>query len=144
MIELREITKETLRPILKLDVSDKQKNLVAPNAISIAQAHFEEKAWFRGIYAGDEPVGFVMLYKDEEIAEYYLWRFMIDQRYQGKGYGKAAMERIISYVKALPNAKILSLSVVPAEGSAEDFYKSFGFTDTGKIEEGEMVYELTL
>ncbi|KAB3527686.1 GNAT family N-acetyltransferase [Alkaliphilus serpentinus] len=143
MVELREITKETLRPILKLDVADNQKNLVAPNSVSIAQAYYEEKAWFRGIYDQDEAVGFVMLYKDEEKAEYFLWRFMIDKNHQGKGYGKEAMELIIDYVKGLPNAKTFGLSVVPADGSAEEFYKKFGFIDTGEVEENEKVYELT-
>jgi diamine N-acetyltransferase len=80
-ISLREITENTLHSILKLEVHDEQKSFVAPNAVSIAQAHFSKHAWFRGIYAddtsvgaGDTPVGFVMMYIDTEKPDY--WHFM--------------------------------------------------------------------
>ncbi len=54
-VSLREVTADTVRAICKLEVAPAQRGLVAPNAVSIAQAHFEPAAWFRGIYAGDEP-----------------------------------------------------------------------------------------
>jgi diamine N-acetyltransferase len=60
-VSLQEITKETVRAICRLQVGPGQDRFVAPNAVSIAQAHFEPKAWFRAIHAGEEPVGFVML-----------------------------------------------------------------------------------
>ena len=85
-LSLREITKETVRSILKLKVAEGQEDLVGDNGNSLAQALFEEKAWYRGIYAGDEPVGFIMLSIDREKPEFYLWRFMIDAAQQGKGY----------------------------------------------------------
>ena len=61
-VSLREITADTVRTICALRVTPAQERLVAPNAVSIAQAHFEPAAWFRAIYAGDEPVGFAMLF----------------------------------------------------------------------------------
>jgi len=75
-ITLREITQETLWPILKLEVSEDQNQFVASNAVSISQAHFSDYAWFRAICADETPVGFVMIYIDEEKPEYYLWRFI--------------------------------------------------------------------
>ena len=60
-VSLREITKETINSILDLKVAEGQGDLVGDNGNSIALAHFTEKAWFRGIYASDAPVGFVML-----------------------------------------------------------------------------------
>ena len=84
-VSLREVTKENLLPILKLSVQEDQNKFVASNAVSIAEAHFEEHAWFRAIYANEDPIGFVMLYRDTQEAAYELWRFMIDQRSQGKG-----------------------------------------------------------
>jgi hypothetical protein len=83
-ISLREIDASSCRAICKLDVADRQRGFVAPNAVSIAEAYFEKQAWFRGIYADDTPVGFAMLSVDEVEAEYYLWRFMLDHRYQGE------------------------------------------------------------
>ncbi len=138
-VSLREITRDNLTPILKLSVKENQNKFVAPNAVSIAQAHFEEHAWFRAIYAGEEPVGFVMLYIDTSKATYHLWRFMIDQRFQGKGYGEQALELVIDYVRSLPDAKEFSLSYVPAEGGPEPFYRKFGFVETGEWDDDEKV-----
>ncbi len=90
-VELREVTAETVRAVCLLHVAPDQRGFVAPNAVSFAEAMFEPKAWFRAVVADDVPVGFVMLSVDEAAPEYYLWRFMIDQRYQGRGYGRAAI-----------------------------------------------------
>ena len=141
-IQLREITKDNLNSILKLKVSESQNQFVATNAVSIAQGTYEEKAWFRGIFDDDEPVGFVMLELEEETGDYYLWRYMIAEQHQGKGYGKTALVHIINMVKGLPNAKTLSLSYVPADGSPRPFYQKLGFAETGEVEEGERVMKL--
>jgi diamine N-acetyltransferase len=141
-VTLRRINAKTVRTICNLSVSDSQKNFVASNAISIAQAHFSKNAWVRAIYADETPVGFVMLYQSPKRSIYYLWRFMIDAKYQGRGYGYKALELIINHVKTMPFARSLTLSVVRAEGGAEEFYKKFGFEFTGKIEHGE--YEMKL
>jgi DNA-3-methyladenine glycosylase I len=68
-VTLREVTKDTVRAICNLKVSESQNGFVAPNAVSIAQAYFAETAWFRAIYADDTPVGFLMLYKDTKKPE---------------------------------------------------------------------------
>ena len=141
MIHFKEITKENLVPIMRLKVFDHQKDQVANNAVSIAQGNYEEMAWFRGIYNDDIPVGFVMLEFDLEKDTYWVWRFMIDQNHQGKGYGKAAMTLIKNVVKEkFPQATEIFLSYVPKEsGGADDFYRKMGFEDTGKIEGKEKV-----
>lgn len=87
-VTLREITKETLRDILRLKVTEGQDNFVAPNAISISEAYFEPKAWFRGIYANETAVGFAMLFVDEEEPVYYLWRYMIAAPIKKWGLGR--------------------------------------------------------
>ena len=143
-VTLQEITAETVRAICNLDVTAMQKNFVAPNSVSIAQAYFEPHAWFRAIYADDVPVGFLMTAEDPERGFYYLWRFMVDHRHQGKGYAKAGLSLLIERIKTRPNAKTLKLSVVPENGRAVGFYESMGFVATGEIEHDEHVYELTL
>ena len=144
-VTLREITRETLGAILKLKVAPSQEGFVASNAVSIAQAHFQpETAWFRGIYAGDEPVGFVMLDIDTAKPEYGVWRFMIDERQQGKGYGRKALHFVIEHVRTLPGATELLLSVVPGEGSPGPFYQGLGFAFTGEVQHGEHVMRLAL
>ena len=143
-VSLREITDETLRSVLRLEVSEAQKQFVAPNAVSIAQAHYSDKAWFRAIYAGETPVGFVMLYIDTAEPDYFLWRYMIDARHQGKGYGFQAMQQVIAFVKTLPNAKSFSLSFHPGEGSPKPFYEKCGFVETDRWLDEEKVMTLVL
>ena len=143
-VTLREVTEDTVRTICDLSVEEEQKQFVAPNSVSIAQAYFSEYAWFRAIYADDTPVGFVMLYDRPDKPEYFLWRFMIDARWQGMGFGKRAMALLIAYVKTRPDARELFTSVHQAEGGPQGFYEKLGFSLTGRYEEGEAVLRLPL
>jgi diamine N-acetyltransferase len=145
-VSLREVTAGTVRAICRLDVSEEQKHFVAPNAVSIAQAYFEPKAWFRAIYADDTPVGFLMLYDDPDKPEYFLWRFMIDERYQKMGFGKRSLDLLIEYVRSRPGADELRLSCHPGEDGPEPFYRKYGFTLTGRMldNEAEMSIQLPL
>lgn len=138
-VTLREITRDTVREVMRLDVAERQAGFVAPNSVSIAQAHCEPKAWFRAVYAGEEAVGFVMVHEDPGKSEYFLWRLMIAHRHQGNGYGRRAMEMVIERVKTLPGADRLVTSYVPGDGSPGGFYHHIGFTDTGEEEHGELV-----
>lgn len=144
-ITLREITKETLRSILRLEVTEYQKRFVASNAVSVAQAHYEpDHAWFRAIYADETPVGFVMIHDDPANATYYLWRFMIDQRYQKLGFGRRAIQAILAHVRTRPGSQELFLGCVLGEGSPCAFYEKMGFVPTGEIDEGEVVMKIAL
>lgn len=143
-VSLREITEETLGSILRLKVAPAQENFVAPNAVSIAEAHFSKYAWFRAIYADDTPVGFIMLHDEPEKPKYYLWRYMIDARYQRMGFGRRALEFVIEYVKTRPQATELFLSYVPEEGGPQPFYETMGFEHTGNIHEGEVEMRIAL
>jgi diamine N-acetyltransferase len=139
-VTLREITKDNWRDILRLKVAPYQEQFVASNAMSIAEAHFNpEVAWFRAIYAGDVPVGFLMLEDDVVRQEYFLWRFMIDEQYQGRGYGRKALELFFSHVKTRPGADAVETSCVPAKGGPGSFYEKMGFVYTGQEENGELV-----
>ena len=139
-VTLREITQENWLAIVRLKVAPHQEQFVASNAMSIAEAHFHpEVAWFRAIYAGDVPVGFLMLEDDVAQQEYFLWRFMIDQQSQGRGYGRKALELFFAYVKTRPGADAVETSCVPAKGGPGPFYEKMGFVYTGKEEDGELV-----
>jgi diamine N-acetyltransferase len=143
-VSLRQVTAETVHTICRLDVSEAQKHFVAPNALSIAQAYFQPKAWFRAIYADETPVGFVMLWDDPDEPNYFLWRFMIDARYQKMGFGKKAMDLLIRHVRTRPNAKELTLSCHPGDEGPEPFYSHYGFTRTGEWIGDEAVMRIDL
>lgn len=143
-VSLRKVTQETVDSIMELRVTREQERFVATNAVSIAQAHFSPDAWFRAIYAGDSPVGFLMLSAQPERGEYFLWRFMIDARHQGNGYGRRALEILVEHVKGQPNARELILSHIPGTGSPEGFYRKCGFAHTGEEQGGELLMKLVL
>jgi diamine N-acetyltransferase len=146
IVTLREITEETVVSICKLSdtLSAQHKKMVAPNAVSIAQAHYNQYAWFRAIYADETPVGFIMLYDNPEEPEYFLWRLMIAGPFQGFGYGRDAVQSLIEYVRQRPGVKELLVSCVEGEGSPEGFYAKLGFKRTGEILGEEVVMSLAI
>lgn len=144
VVTLREITAETVRAICELEPHQAQSGFVAPNAVSIAQAHFNPAAVFRAVYADETPVGCIMWRPEDDGVSCFLWRFMIDRRHQGKGYGRDA---IALWLKSLPalGYELARLSYVPGDGGPHDFYLAQGFRDTGEIRaNGEWVMERAL
>lgn len=144
-VKLEKVTPDNVWAVISLDVSPEQKKFVAPNAVSLAQAQFNDKAWFRAIYADDEPVGFVMLEEEPEgdRPEYFLWRLMVAETHQGRGYARRAMELVIEHVKERPLAFQLGVSCVPGPGSPQGFYLRLGFEPTGKMHGDEVELVLT-
>ncbi len=134
-VSLREITAQTVVEVCKLHdtLTEPKKSMVTPNALSIAQAHFSQHAWFRAIYADETPVGFIMLYDYPEKQEYFLWRLMIAEPHHGKGFGRRAVELLIDYVKTRPGAQELRTSCAQGQGSPEEFYRALGFERTGEM-----------
>jgi diamine N-acetyltransferase len=145
-VSLRKITKDSVRDICRLTdtLTPPKKQMVAPNAVSIAQAYFSEYAWFRAIYAGETPVGFIMLYDNSEEPEYFLWRLMVAEQYHGMGFGRRAVELLVDYVKTRPGAEVLGTSCGQGPGSPEGFYKRIGFERNGKMHGKEVGLSLTL
>jgi diamine N-acetyltransferase len=143
-VTLRPITEDNLRDVLRLKVTPDQEQFVAPNPVSLAQAHFSKEAWYRAIYADDTPVGFMMLYDDPVEPEYFLWRLMVDQRYQHMGFGRKAIELLIDYVKTRPGAAELKVSHGEGDGNPGLFYASLGFEYTGDKLDDELVMRLPL
>lgn len=139
-VRLVEVTAGTVRAVCALDVAQGQRGFVAPNAVSIAEAYFEPAAWFRAIRAGDDFVGFAMLYDPtravapEEPGVCFLWRFMVDARHQRRGYGAAALAQLVAHVATLPGVHSFATSYVPGEGNASPLYRRFGFVDTGEVD----------
>lgn len=147
-VELRDVTRDTVSAVCKLDAGDGGQQ-VAPNAVSIAQAHFQGEAWFRAVYDDERLVGFVMLY-DPTLVErpdepdFFLWRLMIDKSHQGKGYGRAAVEALVEHVRTRPGARRLLVSHVQGAERLSRFYQSLGFRYNGVEEDGELVMERAL
>ena len=145
VVSLREVTKANLPAVLRLKVAPEQERFVASNAVSIAQAYFDRDiAWFRAIYADEAPVGFLMLEDRPDSERYFLWRFMIDARYQGLGFGARAIALLLDHVRARPGAREIGTSCVPGDGSPCPFYEKLGFAYTGEVDDAELVMRSAL
>ena len=157
-ITLEKITyKNYIKVIWGLKVSKKQKNFVASNMCSLAEAYVAITnggvALPFAIYKGKKPIGFLMIgyganeddFEGEDPAfiemakkSYCLWRFMIDKRYQRKGYGRRAMEVALDYIKSFPCGKADTcwLSYEPENEVAKKLYASFGFIEQPQFYKG--------
>ncbi len=147
-IELRKIDAANEEAVVLLEVLDSQKQYIASNDTSLETATKEEyKNIARpfAIYADDTLVGFTMFAFDFEntVPEYWLWRFMIDKSFQGKGYGSAALEKIIEYFRD-NGANHIFLSTKETNASALKLYHKCRFVETGELNDGEIVLQLIL
>ena len=152
MVTLVEITPANRSLVEELRVAAAQEGFVDGVARSLteAAANPDSKPWCRAVYADERPVGFVMLADDVAAGNkdipwrYYLWRMLIDHRYQGLGHGRAALDQVGHYLRARPGADALVTSVVPGPGSPLGFYLSYGFEQTGEWFNHEQVLRLPL
>jgi diamine N-acetyltransferase len=152
MPEIRPVTKENWNELIKLKVREDQKNFVASNLYSIAQAQFGDEYeghWDLhpfGIYEGDTPVGFLMygLNFTHPKQQAYIQRLMVDEKYQGKGYGRFGMEKMLDIFRLDERIKEVSISYEPENEGARKLYASLGFVETGEIVEDEVVAVLKL
>lgn len=146
MIKLVPIDENNYSECLKLSVFESQRGFVATNVKSLAQAYIHrDRTEPYCIYHDDTMVGFVQIISDDENKENMnLWRYMIDQRYQGMGYGKEALKVLIDNIRSRNRFKTITLSYEPENTLAEKLYTSFGFVPTGVIDEGEVEMILNL
>lgn len=143
-VTLREVNSENVLSICKLSVNQEQKAYVAPNAIAVAEACYSKEDWLQAIYADETPVGLAVVNVKPEQAGFFLWRLMIDARYQGSNYGQSAMRLLIEQVKTTPNNGEFLTSVVPGDHCPQGFYENLGFQLTGEWQAGEAVMRLVL
>jgi diamine N-acetyltransferase len=139
-VHLEPLTPENVRAVCDLRVAPAQEDFVEPNAVSIAEAYVHEQAWCRAVYAGEGLVGFVMLFDAATGPGYMLWRLMIDARFQGRGFGGQAVQRVVDHVRGRPGATQLKVSVHLGEGCPAPFYESLGFTATGELSGDQPIY----
>ncbi|MCR5733993.1 MAG: GNAT family N-acetyltransferase [Lachnospiraceae bacterium] len=147
-VELKEITEEDLEQCFKLQVSDDQMQYIASNKDSWNTAKENESvARTFAIYCDRKMVGFTMLAFDEEYEDpddrYWLWRLMIDEASQNKGYGKAALQLIIDYFRE-NGANNIRLSTKDTNTNALSMYRGAGFYETGEMNDEEIVLQLDL
>lgn len=135
-IQLHKITPELEDECIQLSVRAGQLNLVASNADSLVHATNEPTSVQYGIFNKGEMIGFI-LFDNERYTDGYYWilRFMIDGRFQGKGYGRAAIKEVIKMLSSREDCTQIRVSHIPHNLVANKLYKSVGFTETGELED---------
>ena len=136
MVELREITRHNYEDVLRLKILVHQQTFVSSTAHSLAQAYvYRDTAFPFAIYADDTVVGFIMFGYYEAREQYTLWKFLIDERYQNKGYGREALKQGIASLKETFNVREIYTGVALGNKIAKHLYDSVGFKETGRVED---------
>jgi diamine N-acetyltransferase len=119
-------------------ISLKVEKYCASNLFSLAQAKIFPDAIPLAIYNNDIPVGFLMYgIEPRDNNEYWIDRFMIDEKYQNKGYGRKAFEIIIDIIKQDKTHNKIKISTNPENMVAINLYKKLGFYETGELHDDE-------
>lgn len=169
-IHLEKINWDNYYKTIKLRTTKEQRNYVASNKASLIHA-FIELSHGAPVYAfaimnGKTIVGFIQLiyskdwtgyeredwltsdtYKQYEGKPYYdIWRFMIDKKYQRRGYGKEALKQALDFIKTFPagKAEYVLLSYEPSNEVGRKLYASFGFKEvfTEYLHDDDEVYAM--
>jgi diamine N-acetyltransferase len=143
-ITFRPVTWANFSDVVALTVTPEQAEFVAPNVYSIAEAYLEPTWTPLAIYAGDDLVGFTLFGRDDETGRWWLMRYMIDARHQGKGYGTAALRMVIDLMVKRHGCGEIFLGYAPDNDVAGRLYERIGFVPTGEVVGGEIVARLSL
>jgi len=138
VVTLRPLDDSNREAVIALSVSPEQLNFVASVADSLTEAENEPdgRAVQWGLYDDETPVGFVMISDEVGAPGYipqYLWRLLIDESHQRKGYGTAALDLIVEYFRGRPGVEVMWTSAGQGDGSPLPFYERYGFERTGDL-----------
>jgi diamine N-acetyltransferase len=147
-LRIADITSDNVIAACRLKVRPEQESYVAPVSVSLAQAYVNQQAaWPKLIYAGDEPVAFVMGGFDPlaeiDVFRCGIWRLNVDAAHQGKGYGRFAVHAVLDEARRRGQKRVTVLWK-PGPHGPEDFYLKIGFRPTGEVLHGEKAGELFL
>ena len=149
VVSLRPIDDSNRGVVEALSVSSIQEQFVAGVAESLVEAVEDPggRAIYWAVYAEDIPVGFVMISDEVDGPGYmaqYLWRLLIDQRYQRRGYGAATLDLIVEYFQG-SGVGVIWTSCGEGDGSPLGFYERFGFEQTGdRVFDNEILLRLEI
>jgi diamine N-acetyltransferase len=149
VVSLRPLSDSNRQAAEALRVSPGQERFVSSVADSLREAaeHPDARPMYWVVHAEDTPVGFVMIADEVANPEYipqYLWKLLIDERYQRQGFGTATLDLIVDYFRGRPGVEVLNTSAGEGEGSPVSFYERYGFKRTGEIRFDEVMLELPL
>lgn len=138
MIRLLDVTEENWLEVARLSVNEEQKNFVAPAIGILARGYVYRNCNSRIIvFADDDNIVGAALVRDldEEPACYDLQEFMIDRRFQNRGYGTKALNLILELLAAERKYECVEVCVNKEDAPALHVYEKAGFVDTEYIDD---------
>ena len=137
-MKLISITEDNWMDVANLSVKEEQKGFVAP-AIGILARGYVYRGCNVKIYAFENDgtiVGTALVreFTDEPLG-YDLQQFMVDEKYQKKGYGSKALQLILDELRAENHYDHVELCVKKADTEAIRIYEKHGFVDSGYVDE---------
>ena len=128
---------------LKLEVAESQKHYVANSAVMLARAYAyrEQRSRAFVIFDDETPVGMGMYHDCPELDAFDLSQLFIDERYQGKGYGKASTKLVLDAMKQDGKYCKTVLCYIEGNDAAKKLFESFGFVEIDR-DEDEIIMEL--
>ena len=139
IISLRDVTVDNWEDCIGLRVSESQRQMVAQNVYSLAQAKVQPECVPLAIYARDTLVGFLMYALDRDDGNWWIYRLMIDEKHQRRGYGRAALQQTVDRIRREPGCTKIVISINPDNTVARTLYRELGFVETGQKIGGEDV-----
>lgn len=120
-----------------LRVADSQKEYVldAMGILARAYAYRDEGSRAFFIYDGDTPVGMGLYCDYPELEAYELNQFFIDERHQGRGYGRAALELIFDEMRKDGRYRKVVLWYIEGDDAAKSLYEQAGFREFGSVQD---------
>ena len=148
MVSLRPITDANREAVEALAVPPDQRRFVSGVRESILEAaeHPDARAIYWAIYDDETPVGFVMIADDVDDPGYiahFLWKLLIDERYQRRGFGTATLDLIVEFFRNR-GAGAMWTSAGQGDGSPVAFYERYGFERTGDLHGTEVLLRLEI
>lgn len=137
-VELRAVTKDNWRKCVVMQLSEAQRDYVAPNGYSLVQAAYEPNCYPFAIYMGDEVVGFAMYAYDTDVSMWMIYRLMVSYDAQGKGIGRAALDKLVQKISKEHGAHEIAISAEPDNYLALGLYRRMGFEPDGQVIGGEI------
>ncbi len=123
--------------ITDLRVSDSQREYVLDSKGILARAYAYRNEGSRAFFICDDdiPVGMGLYCDYPELESYELNQFFIDERYQGRGYGKAAVKLILEEMKQAGKYHKAVLWYIEGNDAAKMLYERLGFIENGSIQD---------
>ena len=130
MVNIKVVDESNYKACFNIKVKDEQEKFITNPIECLAKAYvYREFVYPFAIYNDDLVIGFVMIRFNKEFNNYFIWQFMIDEKYQGKGYGKQSMNRVLEWIKCDGKSNEVVITYIEGDDIAKNLYTSLGFKE---------------